>query len=91
MRVTVTGGLGYIGACAVEEIAAGGNEVRVLDSFLHPRKTSPRTYAAGAEIVRGDVRERTRARAFEGADAVIHLAAIVGDPACAKDPESRTT
>ena len=38
MRVTVTGGLGYIGACAVEEISNAGNEVRVLDSLLHSQE-----------------------------------------------------
>ena len=38
--------------------------------------------------MRGDIRDSdARREAFEGADAIVHLAAIVGDPACAKDPE----
>ena len=89
MRVTVTGGLGYIGACAVEEIANAGNEVRILDSLLHSQEDIASHFESqGVELVRGDVRdEDARKQAFEGADAVVHLAAIVGDPACAKDPE----
>jgi nucleoside-diphosphate-sugar epimerase len=44
--------------------------------------------AAGARVLRGDVRDASARRAaLAGADAVVHLAAIVGDPACAKDPE----
>ena len=39
-------------------------------------------------MIRGDVRDGdARARALDGADAVVHLAAIVGDPACARDPQ----
>ena len=44
----------------------------------------------GFEFVAGDVRDATRARSrSEGVDAVVHLAAIVGDPACARDPDAR--
>lgn len=89
MRVTVTGGLGYIGACVVEELAAGGHEVRVLDSLLHGQEdVASLAEARGATLVRGDVRDDdARRESMEGADAVVHLAAIVGDPACARDPE----
>ncbi|HEY3018853.1 MAG TPA: SDR family oxidoreductase, partial [Solirubrobacteraceae bacterium] len=39
-------------------------------------------------VVVGDVRDPdARRRALDGAQAVVHLAAIVGDPACARDPE----
>ena len=92
MRVTVTGGLGYIGACVVEELTDGGHDVRVLDSLLHGQDDVEAHVARlGAEIVRGDVRDAAAcAGAFAGADAVVHLAAIVGDPACAKDPAVST-
>jgi nucleoside-diphosphate-sugar epimerase len=40
------------------------------------------------QVIRGDVRDAdARRRALEGAEAVVHLAAIVGDPACARDPQ----
>jgi nucleoside-diphosphate-sugar epimerase len=45
--------------------------------------------SAGVELIRGDVRDgAARESALGGAHAVVHLAAIVGDPACARDPEA---
>ena len=44
--------------------------------------------AAGARLVRGDMRDAdARAKALGGGTDVVHLAAIVGDPACARQPE----
>jgi nucleoside-diphosphate-sugar epimerase len=43
---------------------------------------------SGVELIVGDIRDpEVRAQGLDGADAVIHLAAIVGDPACARDPD----
>lgn len=88
MRVTVTGGAGYIGACVVERLLDAGHEAVVLDSLLHSQHDVANALAArGATVERGDIRDpRALERAFAGADAVVHLAAIVGDPACARDP-----
>jgi nucleoside-diphosphate-sugar epimerase len=42
----------------------------------------------GFEFLRGDIRDpRTMREAVKGCDAIIHLAAIVGFPACRKEPE----
>lgn len=89
MKAVVTGGAGYVGACVVEELRGAGHEVRVLDSLLHDQEAvAALLEGAGAELVRGDVRDAdARRTALAGADAVVHLAAIVGDPACALDPE----
>jgi nucleoside-diphosphate-sugar epimerase len=89
MRVTVTGGAGYIGATATRELLTAGHEVTVLDSLLHGQEeVAAALEAAGARVLRGDVRDpAARRAALDGAAAVVHLAAIVGDPACAKDPE----
>jgi nucleoside-diphosphate-sugar epimerase len=88
VRVAVTGGAGYIGALTVEELLDAGHEVRVLDVLLHDQEPVAATLTElGVELIRGDVRDpQARAAALEGADAVVHLAAIVGDPACAVDP-----
>jgi nucleoside-diphosphate-sugar epimerase len=85
----VTGGSGYIGAMLVRELLQAGHEVRVLDSLLHGQEDiAAEQEQAGVTVVRGDVRDAdARAKALAGADNVVHLAAIVGDPACARDPQ----
>jgi len=89
VKISVTGGAGYIGGLVVDELLSAGHEVRVLDVLLHGQED----IAAGlttrdVELIRGDIRDPdARRQALEGADAVVHLAAIVGDPACARDPD----
>jgi nucleoside-diphosphate-sugar epimerase len=84
----VTGGSGYIGALLVRELLQAGREVVVLDSLLHGQEEiAAEQERAGVQVIRGDVRDRdARARALRDAEAVVHLAAVVGDPACALDP-----
>jgi nucleoside-diphosphate-sugar epimerase len=85
----ITGGSGYIGALLAEELQEAGREVRVLDSLLHGQEDiATEQERAGVEVIRADIRDAdARRRALAGADEVVHLAAIVGDPACARDPE----
>jgi len=85
----VTGGSGYIGALLVNELREAQHEVRVLDSLLHGQEDiAAEQERAGVEVIRADIRDaEARKRALAGADAVVHLAAIVGDPACGRDPE----
>jgi nucleoside-diphosphate-sugar epimerase len=86
----VTGGAGYVGAVVVDELLAAGRRVRVLDALIHDQSSVASSLSErGADVMRGDVRELDARRAsLEGVDAVVHLAAIVGDPACARDPET---
>ncbi len=88
LKALVTGGSGYIGALVVEELRAWECEVCVLDSLLHGQEEiATEQERAGVRVIRGDIRDAAhRALALRGADAVVHLAAIVGDPACARDP-----
>jgi nucleoside-diphosphate-sugar epimerase len=86
----VTGGAGYLGMPVVDELSAAGRTVRVLDVLLHDGQAGlvGALEARGVEVIRGDVRDpAVRRRALEGIEEVVHLAAIVGDPACARDPE----
>jgi nucleoside-diphosphate-sugar epimerase len=87
-RTLVTGGCGYIGSLLVRELSDAGHELHVLDSLLHGQEDiAAELEQAGVLVVRGDVRDAdARARALDGVDNVVHLAAIVGDPACALDP-----
>lgn len=89
MNVLVTGGAGYVGSTLVGSLLARGHHVRVLDAMLHG---VPSLLAAWAhpdfEFRRGDVRDADAVRqALHGIDGVVHLAAIVGDPACARQPD----
>ena len=85
----VTGGAGYVGAAVCEALIAGGREVRALDSLLHgQRQIADMLGQRGVDVRVADVRDAgARRAALEGIEAVVHLAAIVGDPACARDPE----
>jgi nucleoside-diphosphate-sugar epimerase len=86
----VTGGAGYLGLPVVGELASAGWAVRVLDVLLHDGQ--PGLVAdledRGIEVIRGDLRDAAvRRDVLNGIEQVVHLAAIVGDPACARDPE----
>jgi nucleoside-diphosphate-sugar epimerase len=89
VTIAVTGGAGYVGALAATELRKGGHEVRALDVLLHgQRNVAEALERDGVELIRGDVRDPVaRKRLLGGCDTVVHLAAIVGDPACAADPK----
>jgi nucleoside-diphosphate-sugar epimerase len=89
----VTGGAGYLGVPVVDELLSAGRSVRVLDVLLHAQQElATELELRGVEVIRGDIRDPAeRRRALDGVDAVVHLAAIVGDPACARDPEGSQT
>jgi nucleoside-diphosphate-sugar epimerase len=88
--VLVTGGAGYVGSILVEELIERRFRVRVLDALLHGNRASVdrlRSHA-GYSFVQADVRDRAaRREALAGVWGVVHLAAIVGDPACARQPD----
>ena len=89
----VTGGAGYVGSVLVADLLDRGRRVRVLDSLAVGDGSSllPLWGRDGFEFVKGDVRDpAARATALQGVVEVVHLAAIVGDPACARDPEAAT-
>jgi len=90
MKVLVTGGAGYVGSTLVPELLAAGHSVRVLDSLLHGGQALLPVWTHPCfEFVRGDVRDDPIVRqAVAGMEAVVHLAAIVGDPACARQPDT---
>lgn len=76
MRVTVTGGTGFLGGFLVRDLLAKGVPIRVL---ARPSPRAEALRAAGAEIIIGDLHDSdSSARAVADADVVYHLAAKVG-------------
>ncbi len=87
--VLVTGGAGYIGSVLVRLLLDADYEVRVLDNMrVGGESLLPLLGHERLRIVRGDVRhEPVVSRLLDGVGSVVHLAAIVGDPACKREPE----
>ncbi|MGH9340944.1 MAG: NAD-dependent epimerase/dehydratase family protein [Acidobacteriota bacterium] len=89
MKVLVTGGAGYLGSILCEHLLRAGFQVTVVDNLMY-QPASLFHFCANPcfGFVLGDVRDETlMRRLIEGADAVIWLAAVVGAPACDRDPE----
>jgi nucleoside-diphosphate-sugar epimerase/CBS domain-containing protein len=82
-RVLVVGGAGYLGSVLTQRLLAGGFRVRVLDSFIYGRRSlDALANDPNLDIVEGDLRNiHTCVSSLAETDAVVLLAAIVGDPA----------
>ena len=88
MRILVTGGAGYLGSLVATQLLREGHAVRVLDN-LQFGGTSLLGIASddGFEFCLGDIRDPVAVeKSLIGVQAVAHLAALVGDPACARNP-----
>jgi len=87
--VLVIGGAGYIGSHVVDLFLQDGQGVRVLDRLIYGREAladfeGHRSF----EFIQGDATDISKlTMAMNGASAVVHLAGLVGDPACAVDPQ----
>ena len=93
-RVLVTGGLGYLGSIACEHLLAAGYEVTALDNLMYGAGQGLYHLCANPafDFVKGDVRDEAVMRAaLKRADAVVHLAGIVGAAACDRDPALATS
>ena len=87
--ILVAGGAGYIGSCLVRKLLAANKKVRVMDSLVYGG--DPIRDVIGhpnLELQIGDCRKiQDLVAAVKDVDSIVHLAAIVGDPACEVDPQ----
>jgi len=89
--ILVTGGAGYIGSILLRKLLENGYRVVCLDILMHGGQSlidiwnHPDFYFYKIDITHYDEVESIFSNwKFDG---VIHLAAIVGDPACSQQPE----
>ena len=93
MKILINGGAGYIGSVLIGHLLRAGHSVTVLDNLIFGQR-SLFGYCSNPnfEFVFGDVRNADTVKPLVAkADAVIHLAAVVGAPACDRDVEYATT
>lgn len=86
MKVLIVGGAGYIGGALTDILLKTKHELRVYDALLFEE-----SYLKDVPFVYGDIRDKERLKEqLDWADAVVWLAALVGDGACAINPEIST-
>ena len=88
--ILVTGGAGYIGSVLTTKLVNNGYNVRILDSLIYGNKgISEHIQSNSIELINEDMRnDEVLRKAVKDVDAIIHLAAIVGEPLCNKIPEA---
>jgi len=89
MKVLVTGGAGYVGSVIVSKLIRAGHSVTVYDNLtfggdhLIPLFENPNFH-----FVKGDILDEDAfSQSIKGNDIIVHLAAIVGYPACRSFPD----
>jgi len=86
-RYLVTGGAGFIGSHTVEALIGKGDHVRVLDNFSTGKRENLAPFVAHIDLSEGDVRNPSHcAKAMEGIEYVIHLAALHEVPLSVEQP-----
>lgn len=88
-RILVTGGAGYIGSVLTRKLLDSNYTVTVLDSLRSGGISLLEILGdPNFNFVKGDIRDtKTVTEALKGVDTVVHLAAVVGQPACNKNPK----
>ena len=89
-RILITGGAGYIGSVLFPELLKKGYKVRIIDNIRY--NSTPILFQSmmnpDFEFIKGDIRDREALKdALKDVDCIIHLAAIVGLPACKQNPQ----
>jgi nucleoside-diphosphate-sugar epimerase len=83
VKVLVVGGAGYVGGAITDLLLESKHQACVYDALLYEE-----CYRKPVDFVYGDVRDHEKLQQYlDWADVTIWLAALVGDPACALNPD----
>ena len=89
MKILLTGGAGYVGTALIPQLLQKNYKVHVLDNLTFggdPLLSFFRN--KNFTFQKGDIRSMSDVKkAIKDIDVIIHLAAIVGFPACRKEPQ----
>ena len=88
MKIVITGGAGYIGSMLIPILLSNGHQVHIVDNlFFNGQTLLPYFINPNFSFANVDVRNRAALKKeLQGADVIIHLAALVGYPLCKKMP-----
>jgi nucleoside-diphosphate-sugar epimerase len=91
LNILVTGGAGYIGTILIKHLIDDCHRIRCLDrraNEVSALLSLPADQLHQFTAVAGDVRDASCVKeALKSADCVVHLASVVGFPACDADPD----
>jgi UDP-glucose 4-epimerase len=86
-KYLITGGAGFIGSNLARKLTAQGADVVILDNFSTGKVENLEDLKDKVRVVEGDICDIDVVRdATEGADYVLHHAAVVSVPRSVKDP-----
>lgn len=87
-KILITGGAGYVGTAILKLFKDLDFEITIYDNLLYGGSSLlPFIGYKNISFVNGDVRDKENLKKYVSKnDIIIHLAAIVGFPACRKDP-----
>ena len=87
-NVLITGGAGYLGSILTEVLLSKGYKVTVYDNLMYKQLSLTQfCHNKNFDLNVGDVRDKSLQNLIKKYDIIIPLAAIVGMPACKKDPD----
>jgi nucleoside-diphosphate-sugar epimerase len=85
-KILITGGAGYVGGYLTDELIRRGYDVTVYDNLVYEER-----FLKKVPFIFGDIRDYQKLQTLlPDYDTVIHLAAVVGDGACAVDQQLTT-
>ena len=88
-RILLLGGAGYIGSILAKKLLKLGYTVTIFDKFIYMSKHSLKKLIKNKnlELIQGDSRNISQIfSVVKRNDIVVHLAELVGDPLCEKQP-----